>query len=805
MLWPVIADSVPKVRNYRGVEVGVGLGVVWLMWTVAIALVSRLAPAVVPVVAMASDTAVWNAMWPGREFAWPLVLGAFAFGFVDDMFGDRSVRGFRGHLAEMRRGKLTTGGLKLLGIGLLAAAFAADSSQVAGGAAEAMGPVIPFLTWLLATVVIATSANFVNLLDLRPGRALKGYSALAVIGCLASGVATWELIGAGAGGVSVPAPVLALAAVAAIAVFVLGPVVAVWRYDLGERGMLGDAGANAMGALAGYLLVVQPAALGARDRRGGPGLPQHRQREGIVLRGHRAQRVPVVAGRARQRARKGACARQRARVGFGRIGCGQREGRRGAAVMTKHIFVTGGVTSSLGKGITAASLGRLLKSRGLKVTIQKLDPYLNVDPGTMSPFQHGEVFVTDDGGETDLDLGHYERFIDESLSRDCNVTAGSVYSTIVTKERRGRLPRRHRPGHPARDQRDQGTHHPAGRADRTRRDHHRGRRHGRRHRVAALPRGDPPTEEGRRPLQRLLHPRDPGALHRRRQRAQDQTHAALRQGAASDRHPARLHRLPLGQADRRRSEAQDRPVLRRGRGRGRVGAGRPLDLRGARQPAASGPRRDGHRTPGSGVRQAGHGRVELLRPPQPVAHRHPADRPRGQVRPAARRIPLGQRVAEARRHLPRPRRQHPLGGRGGHHSRGGRPDPDRDGRHPRARRVRGARHRGQDTRRLLCTDEQGSVLGHMSGYASGGLRVRAKRRRPRERQLHRVRPCHPPSGHRSDGDPGRRARHGRHDAPRQLRLQGGGGQQGLGRPTAKRSSTSAIVTGTRSTTPTATG
>jgi CTP synthase len=90
--------------------------------------------------------------------------------------------------------------------------------------------------------------------------------------------------------------------------------------------------------------------------------------------------------------------------------------------MAKHIFVTGGVVSSLGKGITAASLGRLLKSRGLKVTIQKLDPYLNVDPGTMSPFQHGEVFVTDDGGETDLDLGHYERFIDESLSRDCNVS-----------------------------------------------------------------------------------------------------------------------------------------------------------------------------------------------------------------------------------------------------------------------------------------------------------------------------------------------------------------------------------------------
>ena len=105
--------------------------------------------------------------------------------------------------------------------------------------------------------------------------------------------------------------------------------------------------------------------------------------------------------------------------------------------MTKHIFVTGGVVSGLGKGITAASLGRLLKGRGLKVTIQKLDPYLNVDPGTMSPFQHGEVFVTDDGGETDLDLGHYERFIDESLTRDCSVTAGSIYQAVLTKERKG--------------------------------------------------------------------------------------------------------------------------------------------------------------------------------------------------------------------------------------------------------------------------------------------------------------------------------------------------------------------------------
>ncbi|MET9030731.1 CTP synthase [Nocardia sp. NPDC004168] len=104
---------------------------------------------------------------------------------------------------------------------------------------------------------------------------------------------------------------------------------------------------------------------------------------------------------------------------------------------TKHIFVSGGVASSLGKGLTASSLGQLLTARGLRVTMQKLDPYLNVDPGTMNPFQHGEVFVTEDGAETDLDVGHYERFLDRDLSRDANVTTGQIYSSVIAKERRG--------------------------------------------------------------------------------------------------------------------------------------------------------------------------------------------------------------------------------------------------------------------------------------------------------------------------------------------------------------------------------
>ncbi|MBQ3456800.1 MAG: CTP synthase, partial [Synergistaceae bacterium] len=105
--------------------------------------------------------------------------------------------------------------------------------------------------------------------------------------------------------------------------------------------------------------------------------------------------------------------------------------------MSKYVFITGGVVSSLGKGITAGSIGALLKKRGLKVSILKIDPYLNVDAGTMNPFQHGEVFVTDDGAETDLDLGHYERFIDETLSEKNSITTGKIYSNVIRKERRG--------------------------------------------------------------------------------------------------------------------------------------------------------------------------------------------------------------------------------------------------------------------------------------------------------------------------------------------------------------------------------
>ncbi|MBW2455394.1 MAG: CTP synthetase, partial [Deltaproteobacteria bacterium] len=104
---------------------------------------------------------------------------------------------------------------------------------------------------------------------------------------------------------------------------------------------------------------------------------------------------------------------------------------------TKYIFVTGGVVSSIGKGLAAAAMGALMEARGLKVTLMKLDPYINVDPGTMSPYQHGEVFVTDDGAETDLDLGHYERFVSARMTRQNNFTSGKVYESVISKERRG--------------------------------------------------------------------------------------------------------------------------------------------------------------------------------------------------------------------------------------------------------------------------------------------------------------------------------------------------------------------------------
>ena len=216
---------------------------------------------------------------------------------------------------------------------------------------------------------------------------------------------------------------------------------------------------------------------------------------------------------------------------------------------TKFIFITGGVLSSLGKGLSAASIGALLKTRGLTVTIQKLDPYINVDPGTMNPYQHGEVYVTDDGAETDLDLGHYERYLNTALSQKNNTTSGSIYYKVITKERHGDylggtvqvIPHitdeiknailslaKDEPENPAPD-------------------------------VAIIEIGGTVGDiEGLPFLE---------AIRQLRRRTRDQAHATQRQGAPFHRHPARHHPLPLRRARPRRPPRQNRPVLQCGQGR----------------------------------------------------------------------------------------------------------------------------------------------------------------------------------------------------------------------------------------------
>ena len=332
---------------------------------------------------------------------------------------------------------------------------------------------------------------------------------------------------------------------------------------------------------------------------------------------------------------------------------------------TKHVFVTGGVASSLGKGLTASSLGRLLRSRGLNVTMQKLDPYLNVDPGTMNPFQHGEVFVTNDGAETDLDIGHYERFLDTDLGQIANVTTGQVYSSVIAKERRGDylgdtvqvIPhitneikdrilamgdaggRRRRPG---------------------RRGDHRGRRHRRRHRVAAVPRGGPAGAPRHRPRQLLLPARLAGALHRAVRRAQDQAHPALGRGAAPGRHPAGRRGLPRRPRAARLDQAQDLADVRRRPGGGGLRRRRAVDLR---HPEGAAPR-GARRLPRPPARAAvprrrldGVGRPAAPGPPPQGGGHHRAGR---QVRRPARRLPLGRRGAQGRRLRPRGRGEDPL-------------------------------------------------------------------------------------------------------------------------------------------------
>lgn len=311
---------------------------------------------------------------------------------------------------------------------------------------------------------------------------------------------------------------------------------------------------------------------------------------------------------------------------------------------TKHLFVTGGVASSLGKGLTASSLGALLKARGLRVTMQKLDPYLNVDPGTMNPFQHGEVFVTDDGAETDLDIGHYERFLDVNLMR-----LGQRHDRpgLLLGDRQGaagRVPRRHRAGHPAHHQRDQVPHPAHGDRGRGRGDHG-GRRHRRRHRVAALPGVRAAGPARGRPGQRLCDAHLTAPVHRPLRRAEDQADPALRGGAAQHRHPARRDRAARRPRRADLHQAQDLADVRRRRGgRGRRDR-RPVDLRHPQGAAHRGPGRV--RRPQAEPALQGRRLDAVGRPagPGPPARARGEGRPRRQVHRPARRLPFGDRGA----------------------------------------------------------------------------------------------------------------------------------------------------------------
>ncbi len=308
--------------------------------------------------------------------------------------------------------------------------------------------------------------------------------------------------------------------------------------------------------------------------------------------------------------------------------------------MTPLIFVTGGVVSSLGKGIAAASLAAVLEARGLRVTMMKLDPYINVDPGTMSPFQHGEVYVTDDGAETDLDLGHYERYLRTRLSRKNSITTGRIYDNVIREGTPRRLPGRHRAGDPAHHRRDQALHRRGHR--RLRRGPGRDRRHGRRHRVAAVPGSHPPDPQRARSRGGALHAPDAGAVDRRGRRAEDQAHAALGEGTALHRHPARRAAVPQRAAAARQRAPQDRAVHQRARAR--------RDLRGRPgqhlQDAAPLPRgRAGRDRPGPPAHRGRPGRpVAVGRSGrcQRTSGRHRHDRGGRQVRRPSGRVQVGR-------------------------------------------------------------------------------------------------------------------------------------------------------------------
>jgi hypothetical protein len=248
MLMPAL-ESGPSVRNFQGREVYLGLGIVWLVWA-GCAIIGGVA------VSMLRGDSQLSAL-PILTLAGPLALVAFSLGMVDDALGDRSARGFRGHLSAMAKGRMTTGGLKLLGISLASWFVASVMAEVAPWGAH-IGRGNNGLNAglaLLGGAAIALTSNFVNLTDLRPGRALKVSSVLMAGGVLSTGLLMGSPRVAGAAGMVFASGVDRAVDTLALGLFAFGPIAAVWRYDLGETGMLGDAGANPMGAVAGLLII----------------------------------------------------------------------------------------------------------------------------------------------------------------------------------------------------------------------------------------------------------------------------------------------------------------------------------------------------------------------------------------------------------------------------------------------------------------------------------------------------------------------------------------------------------------------
>ena len=437
---------------------------------------------------------------------------------------------------------------------------------------------------------------------------------------------------------------------------------------------------------------------------------------------------------------------------------------------TKYVFVTGGVVSALGKGIVAASLGRLLKARGLRVQAQKFDPYLNVDPGTMSPFQHGEVFVTEDGAETDLDIGHYERFIDENLSRNASHTRRRDLGRRAAQGAQGRVPRRDRPGDPAHHERDQG-------ADPARRE-------GVDPPTSSSPRSAAPSatssrcrssrrsassgaRSGRRTCSTstcTLVPFIEAAGELKTKPTQHSVNELRRIGIHPD-----VDRLPLARGARRRTSAT----------RSRSSPTSTSDAVIASPDVADVylvPRRCSEE--GLDTLVCEQARARRRRRPSSAsgselidadrrAARRGRDRARRQVREAARRLPLGARGAQARRRPPRRARARALGRRRGHVATRRRPSEleQVDG----VLVPGGFGSRGWEGKILACrvARERGiPYLGICLGHARRRLRVRAARRRARRRELDRDGPGDAVPGDRpaarAEGDRGPR----RDDAPR---------------------------------------